>query len=134
MVAATTLAGARRSGQPLSVVILHLDDFKEINYLHDHAAGDRLLKTVTDCWTRELRTTDLLGRLGGDEFGVIVEQTDQAGALEVIARLDHAIAGHHRASVGLALWDGKKDATVLIARADDDMYEYKRARAASRFA
>ena len=127
------LASARRSGRPLSVVILDLDDFKEINDLQGHAAGDRLLKTVTGCWARELRATDLLGRLGGDEFGVIVEQSDKAGALEVIARLDRASAEHHHASVGLALWDGEEDATALIARADDDMYEYKRARAATRF-
>jgi diguanylate cyclase (GGDEF)-like protein len=127
------LAGAQRNGQPLGIVILDLDGFKEINDLRGHAAGDALLKTVTDCWTRVMRTTDLLGRIGGDEFGVIVEGTDKAGALEVIARLDLAIADHHHASVGLALWDGKEDATALIARADDDMYEFKRARSASRF-
>jgi diguanylate cyclase (GGDEF)-like protein len=125
------LAGARRNSNPLSLVILDLDGFKEINDRQGHAAGDLLLKTVTDCWTRELRPTDLLGRLGGDEFGVIVEETDQLGALELISRLDHAIARHHRASVGLAIWDGKEDAVALVARADDDMYEYKRARSAS---
>ena len=126
------LASARRNREPLSVVILDLDGFKEINDLRGHAAGDLLLKTVSECWTRELRSTDLLGRIGGDEFGVIVEQTAKAGVLEMIARLDHAIAGHHHASVGLAVWDGKEEAITLVARADDDMYELKRARAASR--
>ena len=125
------LARGRRTGQPLSILILDLDGFKQVNDEHGHSAGDGLLKAVADRWARELRATDLLGRVGGDEFGVILELTDGTAALEVIRRLERAITGWHRASTGLAVWDGAEDATALIARADADMYAHKRAHAAA---
>ena len=121
------LARARRTGQPLSILILDLDDFKRINDHHGHNAGDRALMTVTTQWASALRATDLLGRIGGDEFAVILEMTNATAAHEVIARLNRAIADHHTASTGLAVWNGIEDATTLIARADTDMYKHKRA-------
>jgi diguanylate cyclase (GGDEF)-like protein len=125
------LARGRRTGQPLSILILDLDGFKRVNDEQGHSAGDALLKAVVDRWTAELRAIDLLGRTGGDEFGVILELTDGTAALEVIARLERAITGLHRASIGLAVWDGAEDVTALIARADADMYARKRANAAA---
>jgi diguanylate cyclase (GGDEF)-like protein len=125
------VARGRRTGQPLSVLILDLDGFKLINDAQGHSAGDVLLKAVGDRWAAELRSTDLLGRIGGDEFGVILELTDGTAALEVVRRLDEAILGWHRASTGLAVWDGTEDATALVARADSAMYEHKRANAAA---
>ena len=125
------LARGRRTGQPLSILILDLDGFKRVNDEQGHSAGDALLKAVGDRWTAELRAIDLLGRTGGDEFGVILELTDGTAALEVIARLERAIIGLHRASIGLAVWDGAEDVTALIARADADMYARKRANAAA---
>jgi diguanylate cyclase (GGDEF)-like protein len=125
------LARGRRTGQPLSILILDLDGFKRVNDERGHSAGDVLLKAVGDRWTAELRATDLLGRTGGDEFGVILELTDGTAALEVIRRLERAIAGLHRASIGLAVWDGAEDVTALISRADADMYAHKRAHAAA---
>lgn len=121
------LARGRRTGHALSVLVLDLDGFKVVNDREGHNAGDKLLKTITSLWAGVLRTTDVLGRIGGDEFGVILELTDGTAALEVIARLDEAIAGSHRASTGLAVWDGNEDAAGLIARADTDMYRHKRA-------
>ena len=125
------LARGRRTGQPLSILILDLDGFKQVNDEHGHSAGDGLLKAVGDRWARELRATDLLGRVGGDEFGVILELTDHTAALEVIRRLERAITGWHHASTGLAQWDGSEDAASLIARADADMYAKKRAKTAT---
>lgn len=125
------LARGRRTGQPLSILILDLDAFKQVNDGQGHSAGDTLLKAVGTRWAAQLRATDLLGRIGGDEFGVILELTDGTAALEVIGRLERAITGWHRASTGLAVWNGTEDATALIARADADMYEHKRARAAA---
>jgi diguanylate cyclase (GGDEF)-like protein len=125
------LARGRRTGQPLSILILDLDDFKRVNDEQGHSAGDVLLKAVSDRWTAGLRAIDLLGRTGGDEFGVILELTDGTAALEVVARLERAITGLHRASIGLAVWDGTEDVTALIARADADMYAHKRAHAAA---
>jgi diguanylate cyclase (GGDEF)-like protein len=119
------LARARRTGHRLSILILDLDGFKRINDEHGHNAGDTLLKNIAGLWARQLRTTDLLGRIGGDEFAVILELTDATAAREVIARLNRAIAGHHTASTGLAVWNGHEDAATLIARADTDMYTHK---------
>jgi diguanylate cyclase (GGDEF)-like protein len=124
------LATARRSGDPLSILILDLDSFKEINDRLGHAGGDRLLKEITGRWAEELRPTDLLGRVGGDEFGVILELTSRAAALDVVAKLDQSLGDDQTVSIGVALWDGKEDAFTFVARADGDMYEYKRARAA----
>jgi diguanylate cyclase (GGDEF)-like protein len=123
------VARARRSGQPITVLALDLDKFKRVNDTRGHAAGDRLLKTVGSRWASELRTTDLLGRIGGDEFAVVLENTGSAGALDVIGRLDRSLAGHHSASVGFAVWNGIEDVTALLARADAHMYENKQARA-----
>lgn len=125
------IARARRGGQPLSILILDLDGFKHVNDQQGHAAGDRRLKTVTSRWAGELRTTDLLGRTGGDEFAVILELTDQEGAREVIERLERAVDGYQRASAGSATWDCNESADALVARADADMYHHKRAHAAA---
>jgi diguanylate cyclase (GGDEF)-like protein len=125
------LARARRTGHRISILILDLDGFKLVNDQHGHNAGDQLLKTVSGLWAQALRTTDLLGRIGGDEFAVILELTDATAAHEVIPRLDRAIAGHHTASTGLAVWNGHEDVPTLIARADADMYTHKHAITAS---
>jgi diguanylate cyclase (GGDEF)-like protein len=93
------LARASRTGHRLSILILDLDGFKLVNDQHGHSAGDHLLKTISGLWTNALRTTDLLGRIGGDEFAVILELTDATAAHEVITRLERAIAGHHTASI-----------------------------------
>jgi diguanylate cyclase len=124
------VARAQRNGQPITVLALDLDGFKKVNDTQGHAAGDRLLKTVGSCWTSQLRTTDLLGRVGGDEFAVVLENTGSAGALDVIGRLDQSLAGQHPTSIGFAVWNGSEDVTALLARADADMYVNKQARAA----
>jgi diguanylate cyclase (GGDEF)-like protein len=124
------LARAARSRQPLSILMLDLDGLKQVNDDQGHAGGDRLLKTMSSIWAGQLRTTDLLGRLGGDEFAVILELTDEPTAREIIERLDGSLDATHRASIGLAVWDGTEDMTSLVARADTQMYERKRTRAA----
>jgi diguanylate cyclase (GGDEF)-like protein len=126
------LARAKRSGQPLSVLALDLDRFKQINDTQGHAAGDRLLKTAASCWSGQLRSTDLLGRVGGDEFAIVLENTDAAHALDVVDRLGRSFAAHHSASIGLAVWDETEDITALLHRADADMYLHKQARAGTR--
>lgn len=122
------LVRSRRNGQPLSVLLLDLDNFKQVNDAQGHAAGDRVLKEISAAWLSVLRETDLLGRVGGDEFAVILEDTDEAAALRVISRLDAVSNGHSRASTGLAVWDRTEPADALLARADAVMYEKKGAR------
>src|SRR5581483_10274744 len=104
---------ASRAGEPLSVVLLDLDGFKQINDRLGHVEGDRLLANVAARLRGSLREMDILGRLGGDEFGVILEGADAMAAADVVARLPET-----GASAGVATWDGDEDAASLLARAD----------------
>jgi diguanylate cyclase len=124
---ARAMAQSRRSGQTLSILILDVDGLKETNDALGHAAGDELLRSLARQWASELREADLLGRIGGDEFAVILEDTEEDAAFEVARRLDALHTDRERASIGIAVWDGEETAAELIARADLSMYRYKRA-------
>ncbi|MCU1589702.1 MAG: hypothetical protein JWP11_958 [Frankiales bacterium] len=126
------LARSRRSREPVSVLLLDLDGLKQINDREGHASGDAVLVTVSRSWLAALRTTDILGRLGGDEFGVLLERSDEIAAQEVIERLSAATPAPHRASAGLAVWDGEEAASALLHRADEQMYQRKSERRSSR--
>jgi diguanylate cyclase (GGDEF)-like protein len=120
------LARARRSTAPVSVVVLDLNGFKQVNDKQGHAAGDRLLRTVSACWSSVLRDSDILGRIGGDEFAVILDQTDAETALRVAARLEASLpAAEVSVASGAATWNGEEDAEGLLSRADAAMYEQK---------
>jgi diguanylate cyclase (GGDEF)-like protein len=121
------LARSRRRNEPLSLVLLDLDGFKEVNDQQGHAAGDRLLVEVTAAWRHAVRPTDVLGRLGGDEFAAVLECADQAVADTIVERLREVMPSPHRASAGVAVWDGQESAAELLARADGHMYERKAA-------
>src|SRR4051794_1126755 len=95
--AARTLAHAARTGEPLSVAILDLDHFKEVNDRLGHGAGDDLLRNLTSGWVGRLRSADLLGRYGGDEFVLCLPGTDREGAAEILERL---AASHEAAWTG----------------------------------
>jgi diguanylate cyclase (GGDEF)-like protein len=124
------VARARRSGTPLSVVLLDLDGFKQVNDEQGHAAGDRLLLTAAGRWTEVLRESDLLARLGGDEFGVVLEGADEAEAADVVGRLRDVVAASLSVSGGSATWDRQERLDELVERADRIMYLRKRAAAA----
>jgi diguanylate cyclase (GGDEF)-like protein len=122
------LARARRSGEPLSVVLLDLNGFKQVNDKQGHAAGDRLLRTASACWSTTLRDSDVLGRIGGDEFAVVLEQTDEATATVVAGRLQESLrAGEVTVAAGIATWSPPEDAASLVSRADAAMYDEKSA-------
>ncbi|MGY1753717.1 GGDEF domain-containing protein [Blastococcus sp. SYSU D01042] len=119
------LARALRSGEPLSIAILDLDDFKLVNDQQGHGAGDTLLQELAAGWTSRLRHADLLGRYGGDEFVLCLPATDRAGAEELMGRLQ---ATHRfRWSVGLATVQPGDTLSGMLARADQDLYVAKRA-------
>lgn len=122
------LTRAARSEAPVSVVLLDLDGFKAVNDRRGHAAGDRLLRTVSAAWSDVLRANDVLGRVGGDEFAVLLEGADSDAAEEIVARLEAALPAGQRASAGIATWNGSEDASVLVSRADTRMYGRKRTR------
>jgi diguanylate cyclase (GGDEF)-like protein len=76
------MSQAERYGTPASVVYFDIDSFKGINDTHGHAAGDAALMHVVDIVMRHIRDTDVVGRLGGDEFGVILSHADEATTME----------------------------------------------------
>lgn len=120
------MARARRSGAPLTVIVLDLDGFKQVNDRKGHAAGDRVLCEVAKRWSSALREVDTLGRLGGDEFAAIAEGANEQAAASVVDRLVAASADVQAASAGFAVWDGLEGPDMLVARADTRMYEAKR--------
>lgn len=86
------LIRSRRYRHPLSLILLDIDWFKRINDSHGHATGDAVLKHICAVCRATLRTTDTLGRLGGEEFGVLLPETSSDGAFQVAERLREAIA------------------------------------------
>ena len=83
---------ARRTGRPLSCIAFDIDHFKSINDRHGHAAGDRVLQSVSDLCRRNLRAIDVAGRLGGEEFAALLPESASDAAFEVAERLRAAIA------------------------------------------
>ncbi len=131
------LERARRYGHALSVVMLDIDHFKRINDTHGHAVGDEALRALVATLHGALRDVDLLGRLGGEEFAVVLPETPPVGAVEVAERLRAAVAGigvpvavdgilSFTASLGVAGLDAA-DAGIedLLARADRALYRAK---------
>ncbi len=86
------LSRAERYQRPYSVLLLDVDHFKRVNDQFGHASGDRVLRALADCGTRALRDTDLFGRFGGEEFLVLLPETDAAGALLLAERIRESVA------------------------------------------
>lgn len=121
---ARTIAHADRDGWPLSVALLDLDDFKGYNDRYGHQAGDLLLKEVAAAWQGTLRAGDILARMGGDEFGVLLPGCDREMATTIAERL-RACVRAARCSVGVATWDRVETAEQLLTRTDAALYEAK---------
>jgi diguanylate cyclase (GGDEF)-like protein/putative nucleotidyltransferase with HDIG domain len=120
------LGEGARGGRPLTLVLIDLDDFKTVNDTHGHAAGDELLCWVVATIGAGLRPFDAIGRLGGDEFAVVLPGAARADALEVAARVRHALSERVSAAMGLATFpvDGA-DREELHRRADAELYTGK---------
>jgi diguanylate cyclase (GGDEF)-like protein len=132
---------AGRYAQRFALVVLDVDEFKELNDRHGHLAGDLALEAIGQVLRETLRQSDCAFRLGGDEFALILEETGEQEATLVVDRIGAGIAaveagaGHMlRASFGVALGDGPTDPESLLQAADTAMYEAKRAGAGVRFA
>jgi diguanylate cyclase (GGDEF)-like protein/PAS domain S-box-containing protein len=117
---------ARRTGQPLSVVMLDLDHFKAYNDHYGHQGGDRLLALAAGLWRDNLRETDILARWGGEEFGLLLPGCDAACAADLIARLHGLPLNGLTFSAGVSQWDGASTSETLIGEADAALYAAKR--------
>jgi diguanylate cyclase (GGDEF)-like protein len=115
---------ADREGLAVSVALIDLDDFKQVNDVRGHAAGDALLVDLGLAWRRQLRGSEVLARLGGDEFALVFAGADRAAADEALRRLRSSSPVGW--SAGLVEWDRGEDLDRALARADEELYRAKR--------
>lgn len=129
------LAYRRRYGGPASLVFIDLDRFKAVNDTHGHAAGDAVLKHVAGVLLANVRKSDLVGRIGGDEFAIVLQRADEAAASRKADQLAAIVAAspvRHggieipvRVSAGVAEITASDTAGELLCRADAAMYARK---------
>jgi diguanylate cyclase (GGDEF)-like protein/PAS domain S-box-containing protein len=117
---------ARRTGQPLSVVMLDLDHFKAYNDHYGHQGGDRMLALAASLWRENLRETDVLARWGGEEFGLLLPGCDASSATDLVRRLHALPLNGLTFSAGISQWDGVSETETLIGEADAALYAAKR--------
>jgi diguanylate cyclase (GGDEF)-like protein len=121
---ATRINMAARDGRTFAVVALDLDGLKEVNDSEGHAAGDRLLRSAAHGWASVLRSADSLARVGGDEFVLVLSETDLHGALDTVQRLRDAVP-QAKFSAGVVCWSGQS-IDELLRRADAGLYASKK--------
>ena len=117
---------ADRTGAALTVAVIDLDDFKQVNDRAGHAAGDELLAGLARRWRQRIRPSDILARHGGDEFVLLLPCTGASGAQAALERL----CGREDPvgwSTGISEWLPGESLDASLARADDRLYEAKRA-------
>jgi diguanylate cyclase (GGDEF)-like protein len=131
------VALAERQAGKLAVLFIDLDGFKAVNDSHGHKMGDKLLQQVAARLAEEVRQSDLVGRIGGDEFMLLLtdcQDQESVGAIaqKLILKLSEpytadGIVLHIGASIGIAIFpEHATDVETLIALADAAMYEVKR--------
>ena len=91
-IAEAELVRSRRYDAPLSLLMLDIDHFKEVNDAHGHRAGDRVLQQLARTCLEVLRNVDVVGRVGGEEFAILLPETALPGAVDVAERLREAVA------------------------------------------
>lgn len=131
------IARLERYGDPAAVLFVDLDGLKLLNDSFGHSAGDAALIHVASLLVNGVRQSDCVGRLGGDEFGILLDHADQSSAEETAARLVDIVAGEEflvdRAAVplsvaiGMTMIEPGDSADAVLARADQAMYQGKAA-------
>ncbi|MDQ3765773.1 MAG: EAL domain-containing protein [Actinomycetota bacterium] len=130
----TALRRATRRGEPLAVVMIDMDGFKGINDSMGHHVGDSVLVEIAHRIEASLRASDTCGRLGGDEFGLLLEESDAAIALKAVERLYEELLPPFifedtefflQASSGISVAAGGEDEDALLRNADSAMYAAK---------
>jgi diguanylate cyclase (GGDEF)-like protein len=113
------LARARRSDTALSIALLDLDHMSAFNMLRGEREGDMLIKETAARWRNELREVDVLARIAGTEFAIVLPSCGLGEACDVLDRIRAATPREQTASAGVARWDGEEPAEFLVARARD---------------
>ncbi|GJG87850.1 hypothetical protein tb265_30310 [Gemmatimonadetes bacterium T265] len=135
----TEMERALRYDTSVALLLVDLDHFKRVNDTYGHLAGDGVLRTVAELLGEEARSSDLVGRYGGEEFIVVLPETDDAGAAVLAERMRERVAGHVfrawedgrtlrvTASIGVATFPAARIESVedLFARADGALYRAK---------
>ena len=137
-VGAVTLAESVRRARPVAVMMVDLDHFKSINDRYGHATGDRVLKVVARTMESALRSDDVIGRLGGEEFAIVLPDCDIVEAMSVGKRINQALrdtkillesgdAVTVTASIGINLAVEEQSLEYLLNHADKALYRAKQA-------
>jgi diguanylate cyclase (GGDEF)-like protein len=126
---------AERSGTPLALILADLDDFKQVNDTWGHAVGDQALRSFAAILRSTIREIDLPARLGGEEFAILLPDTDISGGKELAERIRHLLAdsGHETttgparvtASFGVSCFPPIGTADELLIDADKNLYQAK---------
>ena len=135
-VAEAELARSQRYGTPLSVLMVDIDHFKEVNDAHGHRAGDRVLQQLARTCVEVLRAVDVVGRVGGEEFAILLPETATEGAADVAGRLREEVEASEVAraegvplrvtvSIGVSSLAGAANLDTLMSQADDALYDAK---------
>lgn len=136
------LANAKRYDEGGVMAVIDLDEFKSINDMYGHAAGDAVLASFGRALNAMVRQTDLVARLGGDEFALVLARSDTASAKARIGQIQRSLDGlivpyaTHRisiaCSIGIVTYGGTDDLEFMLQRAYNAMYAHKRERRAAR--
>ena len=127
------IARCRAANKPIAVMMIDIDHFKRINDEHGHAAGNHVLKEIANRITSALRPSDLVARVGGEEFAVVMPETDLDAGHRIAERLCSRIAGTLvedvavTISIGAAVVHPEGELDSALRRADAALYEAKRA-------
>ncbi|WP_277372935.1 PleD family two-component system response regulator [Pseudomonas sp. AA-38] len=126
---------ARRDGQPLAFAMLDIDHFKRVNDTYGHPMGDRVIKSLALFLKQRLRKTDHIGRYGGEEFAVVLPDTDEQSALRVLDEIRQRFAEIHYPaqpqdlsctfSAGIAMLHPGLESKALSKQADEALYKAK---------
>lgn len=123
---------AVRYFRPLSLVMFDIDHFKAVNDTHGHAAGDGVLRTTASVVTDQIRTSDIMGRIGGEEFAVLATETTSENAMVLAEKIRCAVeAAEHKGvgkvtiSIGISTYDSGLTLDEFVRRADEALYAAK---------
>ncbi|ACV61640.1 diguanylate cyclase [Desulfofarcimen acetoxidans DSM 771] len=128
------LKKTQNSNSVLSLLIIDIDNFKGINDNYGHVMGDKVISALTNVLRQNLRGVDILSRWGGEEFTVILPETNTEGAAASAERLRNIIedtnlfCGKVTVSIGVASTNGHIDKDILVAQADKALYKAKEKR------